>query len=146
MEVNTRTSRINTWMKMTGLCRHSPLRQMLWEAYLLCNIICHNGGVAALVFCSTSHHYQMLQELQLWKITLSLLLLVDEGTVPLSLHDLAMASWSSMQQLFTFWHQKSLCVSFCTCALSAHLFAWRVEGKAQGFFFLKLPRGQTPRI
>lgn len=97
-------------------------------------MIYNNGGVAALVFCSTSHHCQMLQELQLWKITLSFLLLM-RALYPFHFsYDLAMPSWSSVQQLFAFWHQKSLCVSCCTCALSAHLVAWRVEGKAQGFF------------
>lgn len=37
--------------------------------------MCHNGAFAALVFCRTSHHCQMLQELQLWKISHCLLLL-----------------------------------------------------------------------
>lgn len=56
-----------------------------------------------------------------------------------------MASWSSVQQLFTFWHQESLRVSCCTCALSARLIvAWRVEGKAQGFF-LEATQRTDPR-
>lgn len=116
---------------------------MLWEAYPLYNINCHNGGVAALVFCSTSHHCQMLQELQLWKITLSFLLLTRALYPFLFSYDLAMASWSSMQQLFTFWHQKSLRVSCRTCALSARLIvAWRVEGKAQGFSLESYPENR----
>lgn len=118
---------------------------MLWEAYPLYNIICHNGGVAALVFCRTSRHCQMLQELQLWKITLSFLLLT-RALYPFHFsYVLAMASWSSMPQLFTFWHQKSLRVPCFTCALSAHLIvAWRVEGKAQGFL-LEATQRTDPR-
>lgn len=101
--------------------------------------------LAALVFCSTSHHCQILQELQLWKITLFLLLLT-RALYPFHFsYDLAMASWSSVQQLFTFWHQESLRVSCCTCALSARLIvAWRVEGKAQGFF-LEATQRTDPR-
>ena len=45
-----------------------------------------------------------------------------------------------MQQLFTFWHQKSQDVSCCKCALSACLIvAWRVEGKAQGLSLESYP-------
>ena len=91
------------------------------------------------MFCRTSHHCQMLQELQLWKITLSLLLLT-RALYPFLFSWLGYDFMEFNSNSCSPSNSRSPRVFHAANVLSACLVvAWRVEGKAQGLSLESYP-------
>lgn len=131
---NTRTSRINTWMKMTGLCRHSPLREMLWEAYPLSFVTL----------------FAIMEGLQPWCSAALPIIARCCKSCSCEKSPFLYCCWWGHSTPFTSWlghgfmefnaaavhlltPEVPVCFFLHMCSVCSSR-AWRVEGKAQGFF------------
>lgn len=130
MELNARTSFVS-YNKQNqhldeddcGWCGHSPFKTCFRKLILRITLFGIMEGSQPVMFCRISHLCQMLQELELWKITLSFLLLTRALYPFLFSSDLAMALWSSNATAvhlltseipeYLLLHMCSFCLSHC---------------------------------